>query len=64
VNSSEIMSVAAAAAASSNSVSNPLSNHEEHAVRQLISGEELCKILCRIEIGFKMVLMAPNYHIC
>lgn len=45
INSAGIMAVAAAAAASSSnsnnnsiSSSNPLSNHEEHAVRQLITG--------------------------
>lgn len=38
VNSDDIMA-AAAAAASSNPSSNPLTNHEEHAVRQLITGE-------------------------
>ena len=37
--SSDLMAVAAAAAASSSSPHNSLSNHEEHAVRQLITGE-------------------------
>lgn len=37
--SSDLMAVAAAAAASSNSAHNSLSNHEEHAVRQLITGK-------------------------
>lgn len=44
INSAGIMAAAAAAASSSNSNSslsnNPLSNHEEHAVRQLITGEQ------------------------
>lgn len=40
INSAEILVAAAVAAASSNSANNSLSNHEEQAVRQLISGEQ------------------------